>query len=148
MTRTTVRRTVLSWLATITDRHVIRGYNIVLGVIGALTGVIMLGLPHRFEGHTALAFLADNLNLWGITFLVAGVILSTTAVVAPDRSGVPCAALGATFTVYAVLATLVAVAGAATGIGALWALGYAFLCLLGVVGSYVPTFQRWLRDQR
>lgn len=145
-----VRRTnsFKKWLSAITDHHVFRGYNAVLGILGSLTGVIMLGIPERFDGEVGLYWLANNLNFWGVLFLAAGVVLTTTAFVAADKAGIPAAGMGVVYIIYSVFAAVVFVGGSTTGIGALWALGYSVLCLLGMLGSYIPVFKKWFYDDQ
>lgn len=123
--------------------------SIVLGVMGAATGLLFLTRPDRFENSPSLASVVAVAPtvVWGVLFLIAGSCLINTAIVSQRRTFWYSFALAGLMFPFSILSGLGVFVGPAIGLVSLYTMGFGFLCVLTAVAAIAPQLREFARQR-
>ena len=119
---------------------------VVLGVVTIFSGLLFLNVPGNFVGHSNYLFLNGTSVTFGTIFLALGVWVVVAALLDFSRAVVPCAAMGALWSVYTIFSVVNPVQGYSSGLEASWALGIACLSCLAMIATVLPSIESKVRQ--
>jgi hypothetical protein len=120
---------------------------VILGVMGAGTGLLFLLRADKFNTEPSMSTLLDFAPtiVWGLLFLIAGVCLVNTAFVNYRKTFWYCLVLARLMGLFAIASGLGLFRGEGIGLLSLYTLGFGWLCDLNAVAAISPWLKRVVR---
>jgi hypothetical protein len=133
----------LNVLVRLAEARVPQLTSVILGLVGAGTGLLFLTRANQFSASAVLAPVVAfaPAMVWGVLFLISGVCLVNTALLNARKAYWYCLLLGRLMFTFFLLSGLGLFGGAGIGLVSLYTFGFGLLCDLNGIAALSP----WLR---